>query len=154
MSHAIIDFILLALVLLYIFPIFVKSFCHYSEFHLGPWPFQNTNTDNYCYLCVLKDALELIWEAEAIARDSIDNVDKFEKLLEVQKKLEGYRGDSLIAPHRVSKYMHLLRNWRLCTHFSTTTSKFFWLDFNCCHLLQLKYIERHYIHIISFNYLH
>ncbi|XP_065915149.1 FYVE, RhoGEF and PH domain-containing protein 2-like isoform X2 [Dysidea avara] len=49
-------------------------------------------------------SLELIWEAEAIARKSIQDVDKFGKLLEVQKKLEGYRGDSLVAPHRQFLY--------------------------------------------------
>jgi len=74
---------------------------------------------------VFKESLELIWEAEAIARESIDSVDKFEKLLEVQKKLEGYRGDSLIAPHRVS-YCPMFISQKLypCTHFLTAAFDF------------------------------
>ncbi|XP_065915168.1 FYVE, RhoGEF and PH domain-containing protein 6-like [Dysidea avara] len=48
-------------------------------------------------------SLELSWEAEAVTRESIQGIDKFGKLLEVQKKLEGYRGD-LVAPHRQFLY--------------------------------------------------
>lgn len=48
------------------------------------------------------ESLELISEVAAHVNKSIRQVDNFKKLLDVQKKLVGDTGDSLISPSRVS----------------------------------------------------
>ena len=54
------------------------------------------------YDCTHTGSLELISKVAAHVNESIRQVDNFKKLLEVQKKLVGDIGDSLISPSRVS----------------------------------------------------
>lgn len=51
---------------------------------------------------VYTGSLELISKVAAHVNESIRQVDNFKKLLDVQKKLVGDIGDSLISPSRVS----------------------------------------------------
>ena len=46
--------------------------------------------------------MELISKVAAHVNESIRQVDNFKKLLDVQKKLVGDVGDSLVSPSRVS----------------------------------------------------
>jgi len=48
------------------------------------------------------EALELISRVAAHVNESIRQVDNFRKLIDVQKRLVGETGDSLISPSRVS----------------------------------------------------
>ena len=54
------------------------------------------------YDCNCTGSLELISKVAAHVNESIRQVDNFKKLLDVQKKLVGDTGDSLISPSRVS----------------------------------------------------
>ena len=54
------------------------------------------------YLTFVIEALELISKVAAHVNDSIRQVDNFRKLIDVQKRLVGETGDSLISPSRVS----------------------------------------------------
>ena len=52
---------------------------------------------------ILVGSLELISKVAMHVNESMRQVDNFKKLMEVQKKLVGDDGDSLISPSRVSR---------------------------------------------------
>lgn len=54
------------------------------------------------YLTFVIEALELISKVASHVNESIRQVDNFRKLIDVQKRLVGETGDSLISPSRVS----------------------------------------------------
>ena len=68
------------------------------------------------YDCIYTGSLELISKVAAHVNESIRQVDNFKKLLEVQKKLVGDIGDSLISPSRVSNngWLILFLDFCLC----------------------------------------
>ena len=66
-------------------------------------------------LLVFIGSLELISKVAVHVNESIRQVDNFKKLLDVQKKLVGDIGDSLISPSRVSN---------ISTHMKPSASHF------------------------------